>query len=223
MLQFGHGWWTSHWFVCAWLAANAALLVSRVPTLALKAISVPPNAAPILLILVAVARRRAAAVPLHPGAADHRRLPVHHPVHHPQPALGGRAPGDVGRQTRAAPCRPPGATAAPYRRSMARLGLRRPGPAVTQTDRESDETPLTHLRLTARLNTSALDSRRGVVRLHPEAIAALGIREWDAVSLTGCAHHRRGGGRRRRPTSRPAPPCSTTSRCPTPACGRTPR
>jgi transitional endoplasmic reticulum ATPase len=42
-----------------------------------------------------------------------------------------------------------------------------------------------HLTLTARLNTSAMDSRRGVVRLHPEAIAALGIREWDAVSLTG--------------------------------------
>ncbi|WP_029110749.1 AAA family ATPase [Mycobacterium sp. URHD0025] len=44
---------------------------------------------------------------------------------------------------------------------------------------------LGHLRLTARLNTSALDSRRGVVRLHPEAIAALGLREWDAVALTG--------------------------------------
>lgn len=41
------------------------------------------------------------------------------------------------------------------------------------------------LALTARLNTSAVDSRRGVVRLHAEAIAALGIREWDAVSLTG--------------------------------------
>ncbi|MBU9762891.1 AAA family ATPase [Mycobacterium sp. TNTM28] len=44
---------------------------------------------------------------------------------------------------------------------------------------------LGHLRLTARLNTSALDSRRGVVRLHPEAVAALGIREWDAIALTG--------------------------------------
>ncbi|TRW82772.1 AAA family ATPase [Mycolicibacterium sp. 018/SC-01/001] len=44
---------------------------------------------------------------------------------------------------------------------------------------------MVQLSLTARLNTSALDSRRGVVRLHPEAIAALGIREWDAVSLTG--------------------------------------
>ena len=41
------------------------------------------------------------------------------------------------------------------------------------------------LTLTARLNTSALDSRRGVIRLHPSAVAALGIREWDAVSLTG--------------------------------------
>jgi transitional endoplasmic reticulum ATPase len=41
------------------------------------------------------------------------------------------------------------------------------------------------LTLTARLNTSAVDSRRGVVRLHPNAVAALGIREWDAISLTG--------------------------------------
>ena len=41
------------------------------------------------------------------------------------------------------------------------------------------------LTLTARLNTSAVDSRRGVVRLHPSAVAALGIREWDAVALTG--------------------------------------
>lgn len=44
---------------------------------------------------------------------------------------------------------------------------------------------MSSLTLTARLNTSAVDSRRGVVRLHPEAIAALGIREWDAISLTG--------------------------------------
>ena len=50
----------------------------------------------------------------------------------------------------------------------------------------ADRPPPRHqLTLTARLNTSAMDSRRGVVRLHPEAIAALGIREWDAISLTG--------------------------------------
>ena len=41
------------------------------------------------------------------------------------------------------------------------------------------------LTLTARLNNSAVDSRRGVIRMHPNAVAALGIREWDAVSLTG--------------------------------------
>ncbi|MBM4526332.1 AAA family ATPase [Rhodococcus hoagii] len=41
------------------------------------------------------------------------------------------------------------------------------------------------LTLTVRLNTSAADARRGVVRLHPEALAALGLREWDAISLIG--------------------------------------
>jgi transitional endoplasmic reticulum ATPase len=51
--------------------------------------------------------------------------------------------------------------------------MTRPGPGAGQ------------LTLTARLNTSAVDSRRGVIRLHPNAVAALGIREWDAVSLTG--------------------------------------
>lgn len=41
------------------------------------------------------------------------------------------------------------------------------------------------LTLTARLNLSATDSRRGIVRVHPEVLAALSLREWDAVSLTG--------------------------------------
>lgn len=41
------------------------------------------------------------------------------------------------------------------------------------------------LALTVRLNPSAADARRGVVRVHPEALAALGLREWDAISLIG--------------------------------------
>ncbi|WP_420753889.1 AAA family ATPase [Rhodococcus sp. O3] len=41
------------------------------------------------------------------------------------------------------------------------------------------------LVLTVRLNTSAADARRGVVRLHPEALTALGLREWDAIALVG--------------------------------------
>jgi transitional endoplasmic reticulum ATPase len=41
------------------------------------------------------------------------------------------------------------------------------------------------LTLTARLTTARLDARRGVVRLHREVLAALGLAPWDAVQLTG--------------------------------------
>jgi transitional endoplasmic reticulum ATPase len=41
------------------------------------------------------------------------------------------------------------------------------------------------ITLTARLSPSAIDTRRGVVRLHPEVLDALGLRQWDAVRLTG--------------------------------------
>ncbi|TSD99417.1 AAA family ATPase [Skermania sp. ID1734] len=41
------------------------------------------------------------------------------------------------------------------------------------------------LALTARLNSLAADTRRGVVRLHPEALTALGLREWDGIALIG--------------------------------------
>ncbi|OLF09385.1 ATPase [Actinophytocola xinjiangensis] len=41
------------------------------------------------------------------------------------------------------------------------------------------------ITLTARLTPSALDTRRGVVRLHPEVLDALGLEQWDGVRLTG--------------------------------------
>lgn len=41
------------------------------------------------------------------------------------------------------------------------------------------------LTLTARVNPSAAEPRRGIVRVHSEVLAALGLREWDAVSITG--------------------------------------
>jgi transitional endoplasmic reticulum ATPase len=41
------------------------------------------------------------------------------------------------------------------------------------------------LTLTARLTAARLDARRGVVRLHREVLAALGLSAWDAVRLTG--------------------------------------
>jgi transitional endoplasmic reticulum ATPase len=41
------------------------------------------------------------------------------------------------------------------------------------------------LTLTATLRPAALDARRGVVRLHPEVLTALGLRPGDPVALTG--------------------------------------
>jgi len=41
------------------------------------------------------------------------------------------------------------------------------------------------LTLVASLRPAALDARRGVVRLHPEVLAALGARPWDPLRLTG--------------------------------------
>ncbi|MCX2734441.1 AAA family ATPase [Saccharopolyspora sp. NFXS83] len=39
--------------------------------------------------------------------------------------------------------------------------------------------------MNVRLSPTAADTRRGVVRLHPEVLDALGLRPWDAVALTG--------------------------------------
>jgi transitional endoplasmic reticulum ATPase len=41
------------------------------------------------------------------------------------------------------------------------------------------------ITLTVRLSPSALDTRRGVVRLHPEVLDALGLEPWAGVRLTG--------------------------------------
>ncbi|WP_280400740.1 AAA family ATPase [Nocardia carnea] len=44
---------------------------------------------------------------------------------------------------------------------------------------------MAELALTVRLNSSAADARRGVIRLHPEVLTALGLREWDGIMLVG--------------------------------------
>lgn len=82
--------------------------------------------------------------------------------------------------------------------------------------------PARQLTLTARLNTSAVDSRRGVVRLHPNAIAALGIREWDAVSLTGSRTTAAVAGLAAADTA-VGRCCSMTSHCPMRAFAKAPR
>ncbi|MHA6798154.1 AAA family ATPase [Bounagaea algeriensis] len=44
---------------------------------------------------------------------------------------------------------------------------------------------MTSLNLTARVSTSIIDTRRGLVRLHPEVLDALELRPWNAILLTG--------------------------------------
>lgn len=71
------------------------------------------------------------------------------------------------------------------------------------------------LELVARLAPAAADARRGVVRLHPEVLAALGLRSWDAVTLTGAGSPRRSPSPVRQ-APRTGRPGSTTSPSPTP-------
>ena len=54
MAQWGQGWWTSHWVVVVWVLGSAALVVSRIPTLAMKSVSVPRRMAAPLLVGVAL-------------------------------------------------------------------------------------------------------------------------------------------------------------------------
>ncbi|QUQ69535.1 CDP-diacylglycerol--serine O-phosphatidyltransferase [Kutzneria sp. CA-103260] len=55
-LAAGTGWWTSPILVAAWTVFVAALMISRVPTLSLKTIKVPPRlVAPLLVGVVLVA------------------------------------------------------------------------------------------------------------------------------------------------------------------------
>lgn len=52
--QWGDGWWTNQVLVMLWLLFSAVLIVSRVPTLAMKTVSVPRRVAALLLIAVAI-------------------------------------------------------------------------------------------------------------------------------------------------------------------------
>ncbi len=126
-LQFGQGWWTSPWVVCVWMAVCSMLVVSRLPMKKMHAVSVPPNLAAVLLAVLAIV---AAAAFLFPyilvlvaiaaylchipfSVRSHRWLAAHPEVW-----------GDKPKQRRAA--RRAIRRAQPNRRSMARLGLRKP-------------------------------------------------------------------------------------------------
>lgn len=129
LLQFGHGWWTAPWFVCLWFAANAILLVSRVPTLALKSVSMPANAAPILLIAIAAA---AAALLLFPYVLVlliivGYLLIIPFTVRSQRWVAARPEAWDAKPKERRAQRREIRRGKQPNRRSVARLGLRKPG------------------------------------------------------------------------------------------------
>lgn len=54
-LQFGDGWWSSVWAICGWMVFVSMLIVSQIPTAAMKSVSVPPRMVVLLLALVTVA------------------------------------------------------------------------------------------------------------------------------------------------------------------------
>lgn len=62
--EWGDGWWASFYVVVGWTLFTAGLAVSRIPTLALKTVSVPPRMAAALLILVALAAAALITYPL---------------------------------------------------------------------------------------------------------------------------------------------------------------
>ncbi|MGW0018954.1 CDP-alcohol phosphatidyltransferase family protein [Rhodococcus sp. NPDC003382] len=137
-IQWGDGWWTSYPAVAAWTLITAALVVSTIPTLAMKSVSVPPRLAVVLLVLVALAAAALVTYPFvlmlvlvavylaHiPFAVRSKRWVAARPETwdiKPSERRAIRAEHRALRPRRVVIRR----TAAPADRSSARLGLRRP-------------------------------------------------------------------------------------------------
>jgi CDP-diacylglycerol---serine O-phosphatidyltransferase len=128
-LQFhGEGWWTSLWFLAIWITGTSILMVSTIPMKKLHTVAIPPNLAiPLLALLTAVAAAAVLAPYIliwviiiaylcHvPFAVRSKRWLAKHP----------EVWDDKPQQRRAV--RRANRRAQPNRRSMARLGLRKPG------------------------------------------------------------------------------------------------
>jgi CDP-diacylglycerol---serine O-phosphatidyltransferase len=127
-MQFGEGWWTSEWAVVIWMIGVSLLVVSTIPMRKIHTFAVSPNMVVPLLALLAIGVAASilygyimilliiAAYVIHiPFAIRTRRFLAAHP----------EVWGDKPRQQRAA--RRAIRRAQPHRRSMMRLGLRRPG------------------------------------------------------------------------------------------------
>lgn len=127
-MQFGEGWWTSELAVVIWMVGVSLLVVSTIPMRKIHTFSVPPNMVAPLLALVAIGVAAAilygylviliiiGAYVVHiPFAIRTRQFLAEHP----------EVWDDKPRQQRAA--RRAIRRAQPHRRSVMRLGLRRPG------------------------------------------------------------------------------------------------
>jgi CDP-diacylglycerol---serine O-phosphatidyltransferase len=140
-LQFGEGWWSSPWFLAIWITGTSVLLVSALPMKKLHTVAIPPNwAAPLLAALAAVAAAAVLAPYIliwviiisylcHiPFAVRSKRWLAEHPEAWDDAPKERRA---VRRATRRA--QPNRRSMARLRmpkqggRSVARLGLRKPG------------------------------------------------------------------------------------------------
>ncbi|WP_172799529.1 CDP-diacylglycerol--serine O-phosphatidyltransferase [Mycobacterium sp. IS-3022] len=127
-MQFGEGWWTSELAVVIWMVGVSLLVVSTIPMRKIHTFAVPPNMVAPLLALVAIGVAAAilygyvviliiiGAYVVHiPFAIRTRRFLAAHP----------EVWDDKPRQQRAA--RRAIRRAQPHRRSVMRLGLRKPG------------------------------------------------------------------------------------------------
>jgi CDP-diacylglycerol--serine O-phosphatidyltransferase len=127
-MQFGVGWWTSEWFVVPWLAIASALVVSRIPMRKMHAVSVPPNLAAVLLAALAIVAAAAFMFPYVLLMAVIVAYLCHVPFairSHRWVSTHPEAWDDKPKQRRAT--RRAIRRAQPDRRSVARLGLRKPG------------------------------------------------------------------------------------------------
>lgn len=124
-IQWGDGWWSSQVFVVIWMLLSAALIVSRVPTLAMKSVSVPPHMAAALLVLVALIAAALITFPYVLLIVLVAVYLVHIPfaVHSKRWVAARPETWDIKPSERRAIRRQPTAGG---RRSMVRLGLRRP-------------------------------------------------------------------------------------------------
>ncbi len=127
-LQFGEGWWTSTVFLCIWVTGTSMLMVSKIPMRKMHAVSVPPSWAAPLLAVLAICAAAAVLAPYvliwviiiaylcHiPFAVHNQRWLAAHPEAWGAKPAQRRAARRAIRQGQ------------PNRRSMSRLGLRKPG------------------------------------------------------------------------------------------------